>query len=307
MSEAKRSVCVGEAIVELARGADGRFALASGGDTFNTAVYLARAGAPAGFATALGDDPYSDAIVALAAAEGIDTDLILRVPGRLPGLALIDADPRGTRRIHSWNEAAPARDLFELPNWGRIAEGLIGARLIFFSGATLSIYSNIGLGRFLAAVELARSQGATIAFDGNFRPHAWKGDLTRTRTVFAETLKRVDIALPAYDDEAMLWGDPSPEATIERLQAFGVGEIVVKNGPNSAIVASADKREAVPVPEVVVPVDATAAGDSFNAGYLAARLSGRGPAQAASAAHRLAGEVIQHRGAIMPRAGAAVH
>jgi 2-dehydro-3-deoxygluconokinase len=307
MSEAKRAVCIGEAIVELARGTDGRFALASGGDTFNTAIYLARAGVAAGFASALGDDPYSDAIVALAHAEGVDTGLILRVPGRLPGLALIDADPQGQHRIHSWREAAPARDLFELANWSRVAESLIGTRLIFFSGVTLSLYSNIGLGRFLAAVELARSQGATIAFDGNFRPHAWKGDLTRTRTVFAETLKRVDIALPAYDDEAVLWGDPSPEATIERLQAFGVGEIVVKNGPNSAIVASVDKREAVPVPEVVVPVDATAAGDGFNAGYLAARLSGRGPAEAAGAAHRLAGEVIRHRGAIMPRAGAAVH
>jgi 2-dehydro-3-deoxygluconokinase len=307
MSEAKRAVCVGEAIIELARGADGRFALASGGDTFNTAIYLARAGAPVGFVSALGDDPYSDVIVALAAAEGIDTGLILRVPGRLPGLALIDADPQGARRIYSWKEAAPAHDLFELPNWSRIAEGLIGARLIFFSGVTLSLYSNIGLGRFLAAVELARSKGATIAFDGNFRPYAWEGDFTRTRTVFAETLKRINIALPAYDDEAVLWGDPSPEATIERLQAFGVGEIVVKNGPNSAIVACADKREAVPVPEVVVPVDATAAGDGFNAGYLAARLSGRRPAEAASAAHRLAGEVIQHRGAIMPRAGAAVH
>jgi 2-dehydro-3-deoxygluconokinase len=307
MSETKRTVCIGEAIVELARGADGRFALASGGDTFNTAIYLARAGVSAGFASALGDDPYSDAIVALAHAEGVDTGLILRVPGRLPGLALIDADPQGQRRVHSWREAAPARDLFELANWSRVAEGLIGARLIFFSGVTLSLYSNTGLGRFLAAIELARAQGATIAFDGNFRPHAWKGDLTRTRTVFAETLKRVDIALPAYDDEAVLWGDPSPEATIERLQAFGVGEIVVKNGPNSAIVASADKHEAVPVPEVVVPVDATAAGDGFNAGYLAARLNGRGPAEAAGAAHRLAGEVIRHRGAIMPRAGAAVH
>ena len=97
--------------------------------------------------------------------------------------------------------------------------------------------------------------------------------------MFAETLKRVDVALPAYDDEAVLWGDPSPEATIARLQAFGVNEIVVKNGPSSAIVASAGGREAVPVPEVVVPVDASAAGDGFNAGYLAARLAGRGAAR----------------------------
>ena len=125
--------------------------------------------------------------------------------------------------------------------------------------------------------------------------------------MFAEALKRVDIALPAYDDEAVLWGDPSPEATIERLQAFGVNEIVVKNGPNSALVAAAGERDAVPVPEVVVPVDATAAGDGFNAGYLAARLSGRGPIEAAQAAHKLAGQVIRHRGAITPRAGAAVH
>jgi 2-dehydro-3-deoxygluconokinase len=197
--------------------------------------------------------------------------------------------------------------LFELPNWSRVAEGLTAARLIYFSGITLSLYSNVGLGRFLAAIELVRSGGAKIAFDGNFRPHGWKGDLTRARTVFAEALKRVDIALPAYDEEAVLWGDPSPEATIERLQAFGVNEIVVKNGPNGALVAVAGERDMVPVPEVVVPVDSTAAGDGFNAGYLAARLAGRAAVEAANAAHRLAGEVTRHRGAITPRAGAAVH
>jgi 2-dehydro-3-deoxygluconokinase len=307
MSEPKRAICVGEATVELARGADGRFSLASSGDTFNTAIYLARAGIATAFASALGDDPYSQAIVSLAEAENVGTDLILRAAGRLPALTLVDAGAQGQRRTHTWRDAAPARELFELPNWSRVAEGLLGAKLIYFSGVTLSLYSNIGLGRFLAAVELARGNGARIAFDGNFRPRDWKGDLTRTRTVFAEALKRVDLALPAYDDEAVLWGDPSPEATIERLQAFGVTEIVVKNGPNSALIAAAGKREAVPVPEVVVPVDATAAGDGFNAGYLAARLAGRGALEAAETAHRLAAQVIRHRGAIMPRAGAAMH
>jgi len=308
MNEQKpRVVTVGEVMIELARASDGRFSAGCGGDTFNTAIYLARAGIDVAFATALGDDSYSDGILALATAEGVASDLVLRVPGRLPGLYLLDSDPAGRRHFHSWRDQAPARDLLELPDWGRVAESLIAAKLIYFSGITLSLYTNVGLGRFLAVIELARQQGAKVAFDGNFRPRGWKGDLARTRTVFMEALKRVDMALPTYDDEAVLWGDPSPEATAERLQAFGIAEIVVKNGPNSALVASGGVSEFIPVPEVVVPVDTMAAGDSFNAAYIAARLSGDGPSAAATAAHRLAGQVIRHRGSIMPRAEAAMH
>src|SRR6516225_10136342 len=194
--QAPRVICIGEALIELRRGPDGAFSAACAGDSFNTVVYLARAGLNVGFATAVGDDPYSDSIVALALAEGLGADLILRVPGRL-----------------------------------------------------------------FAALEVARQQGAKVAFDGNFRPAGWKGNLARTRTVFMEALKRVDIALPTFDDEAVLWGDPSPESTVARLQAFGVGEIVVKNGPNSALVAASGTLEFVPVPEILVPVDPTAAGD----------------------------------------------
>jgi 2-dehydro-3-deoxygluconokinase len=308
MTEPKpRIVCVGEVMVEMARGDDGRFGIACGGDTFNTAVYLARSGINVAYATALGDDPYSDGILALAAAEGVASDLMLRVPGRMPGLYLIETDPEGERRFYYWRDTSPARDLFELPDWNRVAESLAKARLIYFSGITLSLYSNNGLGRFLAVIEVARKEGAKVAFDGNFRPRGWKGDLTRTRTVFMEALKRVDVALPTFDDEAVLWGDPSPEATVQRLHAFGIAEIVVKNGPNSALVAAGARQQFVPVPEVVVPIDTTAAGDSFNAAYLAARLSGQAPAEAATAAHRLAAQKILHRGAIMPRAAALIH
>ncbi len=302
-----RALCIGEVLVELRRAADGRFALSCGGDAFNTAIYLCRAGIEVAFATAVGDDPYSEAIMALAAAEGISADLTLRVPGRLPALSLVENGSAGERSARYWRDSAPVRDLFELPEWGRIAQSLIAAKLIYFSGITLSLFSTVGVGRLLAVLEMARTQGAKVAFDGNFRPRGWNGDLPRTRTVFIETLKRVDIALPAYDDEAVLWGDPSPEATVARLQAFGIGEIVVKNGPNSALVATSGTQEFVPVPEVVQPVDPTAAGDGFNAGYLAARLNGRDPAQAADSAHRLAGDVIRHPGALTPRAAVAVH
>src|SRR5215475_2088440 len=118
MSEQRPGVvAVGEALIEFVRGGDGRFGIGCAGDTFNVAVYLARAGIDSAFATALGDDPYSETIRALAAAEGVVGDYMLRVRGRLPGLAVIDTDAAGTRRTYDWREESPARELFELPNW----------------------------------------------------------------------------------------------------------------------------------------------------------------------------------------------
>src|SRR5882757_4054801 len=114
MNESRpRVVAVGEAVIELVRGGDGRFGLNCAGDTFNVAVYLARAGIDSAFATALGNDPYSDAILALAAAEGVASDLVLRVRGRLPGLTVLDTDQTGALRHHDWRDSAPARDLFD--------------------------------------------------------------------------------------------------------------------------------------------------------------------------------------------------
>jgi sugar/nucleoside kinase (ribokinase family) len=81
-----RLLCIGECMVELARGSDGDFRLAFGGDTFNTAIYAARMGLKSAYATALGDDPYSNGIVDQAGQEDVDTSLIPRRAGAMPGL-----------------------------------------------------------------------------------------------------------------------------------------------------------------------------------------------------------------------------
>jgi 2-dehydro-3-deoxygluconokinase len=72
-------------------------------------------------------------------------------------------------------------------------------------------------------------------------------------------------------------------------------------GPHGCVVYSEAKRIEVLPEAVVQPVDTTAAGDSFNAGYLAGRIGGGSTTEAARAGHRLAGVVIQWPGAVIPR------
>jgi 2-dehydro-3-deoxygluconokinase len=67
------------------------------------------------------------------------------------------------------------------------------------------------------------------------------------------------------------------------------------------VVSINGRKSAVPPVKVARIVDATAAGDSFNAGFLAATLRGEDPLQAAKLGHRCAAVVIGHHGAIVPR------
>jgi 2-dehydro-3-deoxygluconokinase len=296
----RNAVSVGECMVELARGSDGRFGLAVGGDTFNTAVYLARTGVATSYVTALGDDPYSQAIVDLASAEGIDSGAIPRHPGRVPGLYLIETH-EGERTFHYWRETSPAREVFADAISPEVRDRLNGASLIYFSGITLWLYERDGLGPFLEVLAEARARGAWIAFDSNYRTRLWGTDKEPARNAFAYAAALSDIVLPSLDDERMLWDDASPEDTLRRYEHAGVSEIVVKDGAGGAyILDENDAVKHIPVPAKVAPVDTTAAGDSFNAAYLAARLAGIPPAEAVMYGHRLSAIVVSHRGAIVP-------
>jgi 2-dehydro-3-deoxygluconokinase len=298
-------IAVGECMVELARSAEGGFNLGYGGDTFNAAVYLVRAGVPVTYATALGDDPYSAGIRQAAEREGVATDLMATLPGRMPGLYMIETAADGERSFWYWRDRAAARDLFECDQVQPAIDAIIASRAVYFSGITLALYGARGLDRFAAALVEAGRQGTLIVMDSNYRPRGWSGDRNRARATYERFWRLAHVALPTFDDEQALWGDADPAATIDRLSRLGVGEIIVKNGPAGALVSHAGSTDTVPCPTTVAPVDTTAAGDSFNAAYLARRLAGDPPATAARFGHRLAAVVIQHRGAIVPAAATA--
>jgi 2-dehydro-3-deoxygluconokinase len=108
-----------------------------------------------------------------------------------------------------------------------------------------------------------------------------------------------DIVLPTHSDEKPIFGDADPAATARRYRDIGVAEVVVKNGAEAALAVTADGQWSVAPKGGAKVVDPTAAGDSFNGAYLSARLAGAAPDAALAAAHRVAGIVIGHPGALI--------
>ena len=300
---------IGECMLELSHPSQGgqgvperggHLNFSYGGDTLNTCIYLTRLGVSCRYVTALGDDPYSDWLVSEWGAEGIDTSQVERVAGRCPGLYMIRTDAAGERQFTYWRGEAPVRELFaDQAKCDRIFVGLENVQTIYLSGITLSLFDADGLERLFAALEKYRNGGGTIAFDSNYRPRGWKS-ADEASGWFTRLYGMTTIALPTLADEALLFGDAKPEDTADRLLGLGVAEVIVKDGPNGALVCQPDGRAWAPRVDAKEVVDTTAAGDSFNAGYLAARTKGVAPLEAAAAGCTLATEVIQHRGAILP-------
>ena len=293
-----RVACIGECMIELRQAPGGLYSRGFGGDTLNTAVYLARLGIETDYITALGDDSLSDEMIASWQAEGVGTTRVARLKGKLPGIYLIETDAKGERKFFHWRESAAARQLMDLPDTGDILASLASYEVIYLSAITLSILGEAGRTRLIGALDQARAKGTRIAFDTNFRARGWP-DLNVARNVFRDAFEVADIVLASTEDLLPLYPSENDDSLMARIPGK---EVVMKLGEPASIVrvnGMAQRVKAEPVTKPVV--DTTAAGDSFAAAYIAARLSGADPVRSARAGHHLAGTVVCYPGAIIPR------
>ncbi|RVU35263.1 sugar kinase [Hwanghaeella grinnelliae] len=274
-----------------------------GGDSLNTAVYAARTLGGNGrvhYATGLGDDPFSDEMLAAWQSEGLATDLVLRFPGRLPGLYAIKTDQAGERSFLYWRSNAPAREVFDHPSGGEWAGAMMQADLLYFSGISLAILDDAGREALLSIASSIREAGGHAAFDTNHRPALWP-DKASAATWMAKAFECCTIGLPSLEDARALGFGTAPAAVAEKCKSWGVEEIVVKDGAGPCLVSLPGQPDVFVEGNVVAkPVDTTAAGDSFNGAYLAHRLMGEDPVSSARHGRAMAAWVVGHRGAIVP-------
>lgn len=289
---------IGECMVELAPRGDGAYSRGFAGDTFNSAWYLRRllpSDWTVDYFTAVGTDALSTQMLSVMQDAGIGTDKIRRLPDRTVGLYMIELS-NGERSFTYWRNTSAAKRL--AADRAALAEALAGRSLVLFSGITMAILEPEDREPFLEELKSARRRGTTIAFDPNMRARLWPDAETMRKTIMAAAAV-ADMVLPSFDEDQREFGDADPQATIARYRSLGVGCVVVKNGAGTMHVVDGDEEivfEPTPVTDVV---DTTAAGDSFNAGFLAARLGGADLRSSVEQGSRVAGKVVRKRGALV--------
>ncbi len=295
-----RIVSIGECMVELSGGEGGMYRLGFAGDTLNSAHYLkARLGDDwqVDYFTCVGDDLYSGQMVDHIGTCGIGTDHIAGIEGKRAGLYMIH-QAEGDRHFTYWRDTAAAKMLADNP--ARLQAALDGADVIYFSGITLAILSDAARQTLLQAIGERRQAGAKVCFDPNIRPALWASK-DAVREALMAAAKVSTIVLPTHEDEVPYFGDADAKATLARYIDAGVSEVVVKNGSDPALIGVDGQLFEIAASKVEKVVDATGAGDSFNGGYIAARLTGADPEAAGKAGHATAAVVIGHHGALVPR------
>ncbi|GAB5456989.1 MAG: sugar kinase [Henriciella sp.] len=287
---------LGEAMIELSAITANKATIGVAGDTFNTAVSLARLGSDVSYITAVGDCGFSDRIRRAIASEGIDDSLVQMIPESRPGLYAVELDELGERSFVYWRSSSAATKLLNSAFSGVILKAVASCDVLYLSGISLSIFPIPQRNYLIQAMKEAKERGADVIFDGNYRSRGWSS-ASDARAALTDAYANTTMALPTFEDEHDLFGDEIPEETASRLFALGANEVVVKDGARGALI---DGSNWATPSQLLTPIDTTGAGDAFNAAYINARLTGSKKADAAARANALAAAVIMQTGALLP-------
>ncbi len=246
----------------LARGSDAaaEVRVMPGGSGANVAVWLARLGQPVTFVGRIGDDLFGRWLREDLDAAGVTPALVVD-RARGTGVIQVLVEPGGERTM--------VPDRGANASWAEddVPEALIaGASLLHVVGyVLLDAESRRGA---LQAMRFARAHGVPISLD----PSSHAPLLALGADDFWSLIGRVTILLPNRAEAQVLSGADTPEAAATALLAHA-DVVTVKLDRDGCLAAQGAARWFIPAPATRI-VNATGAGDAFNAAFLARWLAG---------------------------------
>jgi len=272
-----------------------------GGDSMNTAIYLKKLASnnvDVHYVSSMGKDSLSKNLISQWQQFGINTESVLINPEKNAGLYMIENDDSGERTFQYWRNDSAAKHLVQHPQFLATIDKLAHFDAIYLSGISLAILPVQDCEALLSHLKKLAASGIKIIFDSNYRPALWSSK-SHCQKITKEIYALSHLALVTYDDEFDLWGDTSIESCRARLHQQGVEALVIKDGANGCQYSIGDHIAIFATEKVNRVIDTTAAGDSFNAGFLSGWLQSLPIDVCAAAGNQLAGQVIQQKGAIV--------
>ncbi|WP_448212943.1 sugar kinase [Colwellia sp. MEBiC06753] len=311
---------IGECMVEISGQPFAIMRQSFGGDSINTAIYLrqllsakcsgeqesgeqvaAQKNSPAqvSYITVMGEDSLSQAIIDKWQDYNLDTQFVLTNPNKNVGLYLIQTDEHGERDFHYWRNDSAAKYLMQHSGIEQVLSAIGHYQACYLSGISIAILPDEDKTLLINALKKLKAQGVKIVFDSNYRPRLWQS-VEQTKSCYREMYQLADLLLLTFDDEQAVWGDQSVADCAMRLSEFTPPELVIKDGANGCFYIAGEINQHITTSKVNEIKDTTAAGDSFNAGFLAGWLKQLSPEICGRWGNQLAGQVIQQQGAIVP-------
>jgi sugar/nucleoside kinase (ribokinase family) len=248
------------------------FRLTLGSSSAILAHNLAALGTSVGFITRLGADPLGAIALDRLQERGVDLSQVKKTSGGTSTGVTVLLVHQGTRHILTYPGT-----MFEMTANDLNMDYLAAGRHFHLSSLYLHKSLQSDLPRIFREL---KAKGLTLSLDTNHDPdEQWGG-------VLDDLLSIVDIFLPNEDEACCITGCNSAEAALAALEKR-VPMVAMKCGSRGALVSAAGKRWSIPG-QKVTPVDTIGAGDSFNAGFLAAYLCGESPEACAVFGNRTA-------------------